>query len=136
MHCLISAFLKFQKICQKALIFWELAIIIVLPKSTNLENQIFQKSRLSLVWECILLIFIVLFSILYELITEQRAWKKQKEDIAVYNLVHSNNYSFFVENSSTGNKDIDSLILDCVKCDQKERPTAEELLKRIKKINF
>ena len=33
-------------------------------------------------------------------------------------------YDFFKENMKTGNKEFDNLINDCVKFDQKARPTA------------
>ena len=72
-------------------------------------------------------IFILLaISILYEFITVRRAWKNYlgKGGIAIYNLIHSKTYNFFKENTSTGNNDLDKLILDCVNCEQSLRPSA------------
>ena len=53
---------------------------------------------------------------MYEFITGRRAWKNYlgKGGIAIYNLIHSKNYDFFIENDRTGNQDLDNLILDCV----------------------
>ena len=61
---------------------------------------------------------------MYEFISGRRAWKNYlgKGGIAIYNLIHSKNYNFFIENASTGNCDFDNLILDCVNSEQSMRP--------------
>eukprot|EP00828_Plagiopyla_frontata_P014797 TRINITY_DN1928_c0_g2_i6.p1 TRINITY_DN1928_c0_g2~~TRINITY_DN1928_c0_g2_i6.p1 ORF type:complete len:262 (+),score=22.25 TRINITY_DN1928_c0_g2_i6:140-925(+) len=76
--------------------------------------------------------------VLYELTTGKRAWKNylNKGGIAIYNLIHSQNYNFFKENVSTGNQQLDLLIQDCVNCLPKARPTAAQVLQRINKIQF
>lgn len=73
---------------------------------------------------------------MYELITGRRAWQNYigKGSVQIYNLIHNCNYVFFQENKSTGKCDLDQLILDCVHWEQKQRPTAEKVLERIKII--
>ena len=51
----------------------------------------------------------------------------------IYNLIISG-FDFFKENLSTGNNDLDKLILECVSKDPAKRPSAKEILDRIKTI--
>ena len=78
------------------------------------------------------------YRILYEFISERRAWtKNQRQDpSSIYNLIRNSNFSFFMANIPTGIYEIDELISNCTSIDVKKRPSAIEVLERIKIIKF
>eukprot|EP00828_Plagiopyla_frontata_P030675 TRINITY_DN4012_c0_g1_i5.p1 TRINITY_DN4012_c0_g1~~TRINITY_DN4012_c0_g1_i5.p1 ORF type:complete len:221 (+),score=23.10 TRINITY_DN4012_c0_g1_i5:266-928(+) len=76
--------------------------------------------------------------VFYEIVTEKKSFAKyqSKPSGQIYNLIRSQDFDFFQENQSTGNADIDSIISQCVKREASQRPTAQETLEMIQKVQF
>ena len=77
--------------------------------------------------------YIIFFRILYEMITEKRAWARlvRRKPFEIYDIIRDKEFEFFKTNSKTGYEEIDELIELCVNRDPKKRPTAGQVLKRI-----